>query len=962
VKDGDWSPPRAHAATAGGTSDSNAPAGSGGQFANLGAILESGSILANRYEILEMLGLGGMGAVYKARDRELDRLIALKIIRPDLAKNPDLLQRFKQELLTARQVTHKNVIRIFDISEADNVKFITMEYVAGQDLRSLLDQKGKLPPEEAMQIISQICRGLEAAHSEGVIHRDLKPSNIMRDATGRIVIMDFGLARQNQADAVTCITQTGMMIGTLDYMSPEQAQGKTVDARSDLFTVGLISYELLTGNMPFKAESAVASLLRRTQERAKPVSEVDASVPRSISQIVSRCLEQDLEKRYQTAQEMLDDLDGVEGRRPISVYGTRRATSGSSRRLMLIGGAVVLSLVLAGSYLGLRRLRHPTSAVTAHKPVSVLVADFTNHTGDPIFDGTLEPMFNVALEGASFINAFSRGEARKLASQLPQATDKLDEQAARLVAVSQGVGAVVTGSLSRRGAGYKLSMEAIDAVTGNSIADAEVSAATKDEVMLAIPKLAAPIRAALGDTTPESVQLSAAETFTAGSLEAAHEYGVAQERLFGGKMEEALGSFAKAVELDPNFGRAYSGMAATSRNLGRREDAEKYFKLAMAHIDRMTERERYRTRGAYYIMIGDLQKCVEEYSTLVAQYPADNIGHNNLAVCFSNLRNMPKAVEEARRAVELSPKGAMQRRNLSLYAAYAGDFQTAEREARAVQQINPSYEKGYLTLAYAQLGQGQPSQAAETYQQLEKVSVLGASIAASGLGDLALYEGRFSDAARIFENGAAADLKANTPERAAEKFAALAYTQLSWGHRKPALDAAERALANNKKANIRFLMARVLVEAGETTKARAVAAELGSELHPEPQAYAKLVEGEIALKEKEEHKAIQTFTEANKLLDSWISRFDLGRAYLEAGLFAEADSEFDRCMKRRGEALELNDGPTYGYFPSVYYYQGRVRQGLKSAGFTDSYRAYLSIRGKGGEDPLAAEVRHRLGQ
>ena len=244
-------------------------------------MLQPGAILGQRYEILQILGEGGMGAVYKARDRELNRMVALKVIRPDLAGNQAIIDRFKQELLLATQVTHKNVIRIYDLSEADGMKFITMEYVEGEDLRGLMQKKGKLAPEEAVEIMQQTCRALEAAHSAGIIHRDLKPQNIMRDKTGRILVMDFGLARTLEGDGMT---QTGALVGTMDYMSPEQALGKDLDQRSDVFAMGLIFYELLTGKMPYKADSVVASLLKRTQERAAPVSSHDATIPQAAQQ------------------------------------------------------------------------------------------------------------------------------------------------------------------------------------------------------------------------------------------------------------------------------------------------------------------------------------------------------------------------------------------------------------------------------------------------------------------------------------------------------------------------------------------------------------------------------------------------------------------------------------------------------------------------------------------------------
>jgi len=830
-----------------------------------------------------------------------------------------------------------------------------------------LREKGKFTPDEAVKIITQICRALDAAHTEGVVHRDLKPQNIMLDSKGRVTVMDFGIARSLEMPGMT---QTGALVGTPEYMSPEQAKGEEVDARSDLFTTGIIFYELLTGLTPFRADTAYGTLLKRTQERARPPAELDPSIPPQISSVVMKCLETDKNQRYASAIDIVHDLGqqtvtlsrtalgAVVAPAPVAAKPSRLAISW---KWVATGLAAVL-LVAGG--ITFRIVKAPAKPNAPHAPVSVLVADFTNHTGDPIFDDTLEPMFNVALEGASFINAYNRAGARQLAQHLPNPTDKLDEQSARLVAVGQGIGAVVIGSLARRGDGYKLSVEALDARTGNSVANAEVNASNKDELLLAVPKLAAPIRKALGDTTPESVQLAASGPFTAVSVEVVHLYNIGMEQQFAGKMEESLGSFSKAVELDPNFARAYAGMSGPAAALGQQADAEKYLKLAMQHVDRMTERERYHTRAFFYLITGDYQKCVEEYSILVNQYPADRVGQANLAVCSMQLRDIPRAIEASRKAVEIVPNGVVQRLNLSFQTSFGGDFQSGEREARAALQINPSSDQGYLNLAEAQLGQGQLSQATESYHALDKVSAMGASMAAAGLADLAVYEGRFSDAVRILEKGAATDLEAKRLDSAADKFAELAYAQLSRGQTGAAVAAAEEALAHSQTVKVRFLAGRIFAEAGEIAKAQKLATSLGSELLAEPQAYAKIIEGKCALKQGDTHQAIQAFTEAEKLLDTWIGRFELGRAYLEAEMFVEADSEFDRCIKRRGEALELflDNVPTYGYFPPVYYYQGRVREGLKSAAFAESYRNYLSIRGQSGEDPLVPEIRRRLGQ
>jgi eukaryotic-like serine/threonine-protein kinase len=928
---------------------------SGGQ-----PLLPPGTLLARRYEITALLGEGGMGAVYKAQDHELNRPVALKVIRADLARNPSIIDRFKQELLLAHQVTHKNVIRIYDLGESDGLRFITMEFIEGEDLRSVLLKKKKLPPEEAVDIMQQVCRALEAAHAVAIIHRDLKPQNIMRDRSGRILVMDFGLARTVEGDGMT---QTGALVGTMDYMSPEQALGKPLDQRSDVFAMGLIFFELLTGNMPYRAESAIASLLKRTQERAAPVSTLDANIPPALSNIVAKCLDPDVNARYQNAGQIFADLEAWQGGRAAATlnFPASQRPWGQTIPWHWVGAtAAIIVLAVVGFLL---RGKFSNPAPPPDKSVSVLVADFTNHTGDPIFDDTLEPMFNVALEGASFINAFSRGTAHSLAKQLPHPSDKLDEESARLIGVSQGLRAIVTGSLTLRGDAYKLSVEALDARSGNSIQSAEITASNKDDLLLDIPKLAAPIRKALGDTTPVSAQLAISGPFTAASLEVVHLYSIAMQQQFAGKTADSFQSFSKAVELDPNFARAYAGMSGTANDLGRQADAEKYIKLAMEHLDRMTERERYHTRGFYYLIAGDYPKCVEEYSTLVHQYPADRVGQSDLAWCFAYLRNFPKAVEAARKAEEIAPKGALEHLNLAFFSSFTGDFQTGEQEARTALEINPS-DVAQINLGEAQFGADKLSAAAESFHGLEKFGSRGASLATSALADLALYQGRLSEDVRLLERGADTDLKEKMPENATNKFAALAYAELLLGHNKDAVTFAEKALANGQTIPVRFLAGRVFAEAGDAAQANKMAESLAKETQAEPQAYGKIIAGKLALKQGHSLVAIKDITEANNLLDTWIGRFELGRAYLEAGQFTEADSEFDRCLQRRGEAIELfmDNVVTYGYFPYVYYYQGRVRQGLKTPAFADSYRSYLSIRGQSGEDPLVADVRKSLGR
>jgi serine/threonine protein kinase/tetratricopeptide (TPR) repeat protein len=935
--------------------------------------LSVGQVFGTRYHIIKLLGVGGMGAVYQAWDEELAVAVAIKVIRPEVMADPvaaaDIERRFKRELLLAREVTHRNVVRIHDLGEIDGIKYITMAYVNGADLATLIRREGRVPPAKALRIARSVVSGLVAAHAANVVHRDLKPANVMVDAQDEALIMDFGIARST-ADPVTKsaaadskraapaarpfskytdATAVGSIVGTVEYMAPEQAKGLEVDQRADVYAFGLILYDMLTGRRRAElASSAFSELQARMEQPLPPVRSIVPEVASALDRLVSRCIEPDREKRFQSTAALAAELDRLdENGEPIPikrVVGMR----------MVAAIIVVLLGVSVGTWSYLRQLIPPAQ----HDPVSVVIADLQNNTGDATFDRTLEPMLKRALEDAGFISAFDRnGITRTLGVRSPE---NLDEAAAREIAVKQGLGVVLSGSIDRQGSGYGISIKAVQTVTGNVITSTKARATNKEQVLGVATRLVATVRMALGDETSESTQIFAMASLSATSLDVVRHYAAAMEAASRNKFDEALQGAAKAVELDPKFGIGYQVLASVSKGLGKQQDAEKYINEALRYLDGMTERERFSTRGMFYLITGDYQQCVKEYGDLIGRYAADIVARNQLALCSSQLRDLRKAQDEMRRVVELLPKRTLFRDNLALYANYAGDFQTGEQQARTIEEVD-AYAS--LALAFAQLGQGQISEANETYKKLAAIDSLGASFASSGLGDLAIYQGRFSDAMRILDEGAVSDLKAQNPDRAAAKFAALANAHLLRGQKGPAVVAAEKALQNSKSVSVRFLAARLFVDAGEIAKARALMAGLGAELLAEPQAYAKIIEGQIALRTKDVRQAIKLLSDANGVLDTWIGHFELGRAFLEGRQFIQADSEFDRCIKRRGEALSLflDEEPTYAYFPGVYYYQGRVREELKNAGFADSYRAYLAIRGESSEDPLLPEIRRRVG-
>jgi tetratricopeptide (TPR) repeat protein len=438
-------------------------------------------------------------------------------------------------------------------------------------------------------------------------------------------------------------------------------------------------------------------------------------------------------------------------------------------------------------------------------------------------------------------------------------------------------------------------------------------------------------------------------------------YARAQELQYAGQYTQAMAEYRRAIAHDPEMGRAYAGLAALLANQGEREQAEAQFEQALARVDRMSEREKRRTRGGYYLFRRDPARAAEQYAELVKQFPADTAGHANLALAHFYAGDMARAMEEGRRAVAIYPRNVPQRNNVALYALYAGDFETAEKESRAVLELNPAFEKAWLALALAQVGRGRNDDARATYEKLRGTSARGASFAAIGLADLALYEGRPGEAVPLLESGIAADRAESNAGAAAHKTAVLAEALLQLGRAREALGAAAEAAAASTQESVLLPAARVYLAAGQEAPALRLAATLAAHWQPAPQAYAKIVEGEAQLRRRRPKEALRLFQEAQKLSDTWLGRFSLGRAALELGAFPEAHADLEACLKRRGEAAAvfLDDVPTLRYLPPVHYYLGRAQQELQSPQAAESYRLFLEVKARG-DDPLVPDARARL--
>jgi tetratricopeptide (TPR) repeat protein/predicted Ser/Thr protein kinase len=909
-----------------------------------------------------------MGEVYLARDTKLGRKVALKFLPDELEQDPQTRARFVHEAKSAAALDHPFICKVYETGESEDKAFIAMEYVEGQTLKTSLEQ-GALPLREAIQLTLEIAEAIEHAHAKGIIHRDLKPANIMCTPQGHAKVMDFGLAKRMlpKGDAElsrtlthATLTEQGAISGTISYMSPEQARGDRIDGRSDIFSLGIILYEMLSGKHPFSKPSPIETLTSILRDSVPPPHITPKSVNPVINPILRKALAKKPAQRYQNIADFAGDLRKAQLEKGLRIH--------IPRRLLLISAASVLIVALA--IFGVRLLRRPGGEkapgppTAGQTPISVLIADFENKTGDASFEGAFEQVFGIGLEGAAFIKMYDRNQARTLVDELdPGAKGKIEAGTAQLLCSREGINAIIAASIEPSGGGYVFKARALDPLSYLSLAERSKTIETKAEVFKAVDALVAELRDDLGRIPAETIQALSLETFSASSPEAMRLYVHAQDLVLEGKEDEAIAEYQKAIEADPNMGRAYAGLALLYRNRGQDDDANKYYEKAMALIDQMTDREKFRTRGGYYFLNRNAKKAVEEYSALIKQFPMDSAAHTNLPLAYFYNREMQKAYDEGLKAAEYAPQNILPRSNLVWYAIALGNFDAAEKEFQEVMRMNPEFFDALVPFALIQLAQDRPRDAEKTYLELSSKDARLASMAAVGLADLALYEGRLNDALKILETGLASDLKNKFEDEASLKAIMRAETFLVQDKIDAAVQSADRIAASGIKGSNLFSVALIYIQAGQSERAAKIASELNTKPNPEIQAYARLIEGEVMMKERRAPEAAKLFHESQEALDTWLSHMALGRAYLEAGQFIEAHSEFDMCLKRRGEATSifLDDFPSYRYFAPVYYYLGRAQEGLKSAAAKESYEKFLKLKERADPgDPLVEDARQRL--
>ena len=558
------------------------------------------------------------------------------------------------------------------------------------------------------------------------------------------------------------------------------------------------------------------------------------------------------------------------------------------------------------------------SAVDDAEPVSLLIADFDNQTGNPLFDGSLEQALALGIEGASFVTAYPRNRALSQSKDLGLG-DVLDEETARLVAVRQDVRMVISGSIRPVGGEFELTLRAVDPASGELIVEQDADANGAADVLSAINELAADFRRALGEDSIDLDQLASGEVVTAASIEAMKFYTVAQDLARAGQDEEAIEYYAKAIGEDSEMARAYSGWGLSAHKIGRPDEATEQWQTALSLLDRMTERERYRTLGLYYTVVSlDYDKAIENYEQLVEKFPADGAGNNNLAILYTFTAQYERALAQSEKLLGIYPGRTLYRGNHAQYAVYAGDIETARAAAKQVIEDDPSFFKSYMILAITALYEEDMDSATASYGRMAETGVRGQSLANIGLADIALFERRFDDAVAILTEGIATDEEQGNTRGVGTKTIALAQAYVGRGETVEALAVLKRLGAARGDGQL-VPIAEMYAANGQYEKSFEIAEQYRQQFRPTARAYAGLIDGINAYYQNEYILAIESLRAAQEYADLWIIHFYLGQAYVGGGHVAAAMAEFDSCIERRSEAAGLffDDVPTWRYTASL---------------------------------------------
>jgi tetratricopeptide (TPR) repeat protein len=890
----------------------------------------------SHYRILERLGGGGMGVVYSAQDVRLGRLVALKFLPPELSADAEAIERFQREARLASALNHPHICTVHDIGEHDGQHFIVMEQLDGRTLKHTIEHR-PLPFDRLIALAIEICDALEAAHARGIVHRDIKPANIFVTARGQAKVLDFGLAKLAGAgravsnDASASDTQTsmtlddsltrhGVMMGSPGYMSPEQARGEPLDARTDLFSLGVVLYEMGTGRPPFPAQTTALAFDALLNRAPTPATQSNPRLPSETDRIIGKALEKDRELRYQTASDMLADLrrmqrdtgakDVVPGA-PISAASSRPGRAVGPRRFPRAARiGIGIATLVAASGLAVW-FAGPLRAKPLTERDLVLLADVDNVTGENVFDGMLKPALAVQLGQSPFLNILPERRVQETLRLMGRPPDQpVTGAIAKEVCEREGVKAMLAGSIGRLGGQYVIHLRAVNCSTDETLAEQQVQANGREQVLKALGGAASSLREKLGESLGSIERFDAPlERTTTSSLEAFRAFTLADANRVKGMEREAIPLFERAIGLDPTFGMAYGRLATIYRNFGEIDRAGEYSKRAFDLRDRVSEREKFYIVSQYYIAVtGELEKAIDTYKLWKQAYPRDLAPSNNLSYLYSMIGQYDRALPEAHDALKIAPNQFFPYAQLS--SAHQGLNQFDDAKAILEKALSQKLDDWPIRISlfaiafvngdaatmqqHAQWAAGKPGQP----------RMLAAQAAA------AVSEGKLRQARDYLRQAADIAARNKSQQVAAATHASRGLHEALVGNAALARQSAAAAVAISRGRDVIATSALALALAGATDQAIPLIDELARRFPTDTLAlnFAAIGRAAVEINRRDPAKAIDALrptapyelgrTEALSLMAVYVR----GLAYLRGGQGANAATEFQKVLDHRGIA------------------------------------------------------------